>query len=629
MVLREDELIPFEPSPLRGERLLVLAPHPDDEVIGCGGLVALHARERRRIDVVVVTDGVAGRQPGDDPSIYAATRKDESSRGLAILGVGEPRFLGFSDRGLDQEADDLAVALREVLAETRPDLVLAPSPIEIHPDHRALARVLCETLSQDEQVLGDTARVAFFETSQPIRPNAIVDISEVAEAKLEAIRAHATQHESRDYERFARGLSEYRALTMPKKVAAAEAYRVFTVGEIRARSQSAVTTECGTTVPVEIAHEQLPVTVITRTRNRPALLREAIASIRAGSYPARIVVVNDGGTSVRDVVGGTDDLDLIENETSRGRAEALNAGARAARTEWVAFLDDDDLYEPEHLQVLASAAAEGRQRATYSDAISIFLVPDDRGGWTERDRLRLFAENFDADLLLIDNYIPLPTLLVRREDVLDIGGFDPDFDLFEDWDFLIRLSRRGEFRRVPRITCAIRHFEGSDSAILSSPEGSARFREAKLRLWDKHRDLLTPDAIANAWERRKARLMERHQQWIVERGRAAHLERDVDRLEREKGELIAQIGEIHESAAARVHEIGGRLAEAESLLAGASEAAEARRIRIEEMERAIDDHTRTLEALFSETDRLNELLDTIYRSKTWKLHVMLEKLRGH
>src|SRR5207244_9308974 len=110
-----------------------------------------------------------------------------------------------------------------------------------------------------------------------------------------------------------------------------------------------------------------------------------------------------------------------------------------------------------------------------------------------RSRMRIFANDFDRDLLLVDNYIPLTTLLVRRDVFLDLGGFDPAFDLFEDWDFLIRLAQRGDFVRLARITCEIRHIEGSGSITLESPEGSERFRTAKLQVWSKHRALLSDE----------------------------------------------------------------------------------------------------------------------------------------
>src|SRR5436190_24069407 len=106
MAIPEAEAIPFEPLDLRGERLLVLAPHPDDEVIGCGGLVALHLREGRKVRVVVATDG---GQAGD-----AATRQRESRAALASLGDAEIEFLNFPDRHL-AEGGGFAAALRDIM----------------------------------------------------------------------------------------------------------------------------------------------------------------------------------------------------------------------------------------------------------------------------------------------------------------------------------------------------------------------------------------------------------------------------------------------------------------------------------------------------------------------------------
>src|SRR5688500_8417482 len=138
MGIPEAEAIPFEPLDLRGERLLVLAPHPDDEVIGCGGLVALHLREKRPVVVVVATDGTkATGAPGDAIS-YRDLREAESRRGLAALGEGARiEFLRFPDRGLD---DSVAESVRKTLIDFRPDVVCLPSPVEIHPDHIALSR---------------------------------------------------------------------------------------------------------------------------------------------------------------------------------------------------------------------------------------------------------------------------------------------------------------------------------------------------------------------------------------------------------------------------------------------------------------------------------------------------------
>src|SRR5436190_7535528 len=270
MAIPEAEAIPYEASDLRGERLLVLAPHPDDEVIGCGGLVALHARERREVRVVVATDGA---EAGG-----AAAREEESRRALALLGDIGCMFLGFPDRRLADESQALKNRLREILIDFKPDLIAVPSPIEIHPDHAALARAFVDLVQQDESLFSAlaVARVAFYEVSAPIRPNTLVDISAVADLKDSAIAAHASQVALRDYVSYARGLNTYRAMTLPPPAKRAEAYFVIELPRLRTTPLSQLQS-----TKVEVEAEPLPVSVIVRTKDRPQLLKQAIDSIRA------------------------------------------------------------------------------------------------------------------------------------------------------------------------------------------------------------------------------------------------------------------------------------------------------------------------------------------------------------
>src|SRR5213596_481433 len=206
MGIPEADAIPFEPLDLCGERLLVLAPHPDDEVIGCGGLTALHLREGRRVRVVVATDGGEAGEP--------AERQRESRAAVASLGNADVEFLNFPDRQL-AGSGGFAAALRDILVDFRPDLIAAPSAIEIHPDHLALSRTLCEVIAHDAALFADLAvtRVAFYEVSHPLRPNALVDITAVADAKYAAIARHATQLAFRDYVAYTRGLNAYRGMS--------------------------------------------------------------------------------------------------------------------------------------------------------------------------------------------------------------------------------------------------------------------------------------------------------------------------------------------------------------------------------------------------------------------------------
>lgn len=608
MLLTEAEAIPYEPAHLRGERLLVFAPHPDDEVIAVGGLVALHLAEKRPVRIVVATDGAeAGSRE---------LREEETRRGLAHLGEGaDLLFLGYPDRRL---ANGVAMKLREQLVAFRPDLILVPSPLEIHPDHIALSQIFCELLQRDEFLYADlaTTRVAFYEVSSTIRPNALVDISEVAEAKYAAIAEHASQTALRDYAAYARGLNAYRTMTLPAGTKYAEGYFVADIAQFRTTTFSEWRKRIGAPQAIAVS-ETLPVSVVVRTKDRPRLLREAIDSIRATGYPCEIVVVNDGGAKP-DVDGVT----LVHHEESRGRSEAANAGVRAAANRSIAFLDDDDLFYAEHLAKLTAAA--GEHVAVYSDAVSAFF----KAGASEAHwRLRIFAQDFDRELLLIDNYIPLPTLLLQRDTFLDLGGFDPAFDLFEDWDFLIRLSQRGDFQRVPLVTCEIRHFEGGGSVVLASPEGSRRFRDAKLQVWKKHAALITNDVIAAAFERQKRRAVDLYSNAIESRGQVDALRNDVARLQREK----AAVNDLVNGYMLRVRELEGAVA----ALAAMANDYEHKTVTVERLTRENDglraanvETAEELQRARVEIGRLSGLLDMIYRSRTWKLHTMVEKMKG-
>ncbi|HEY8711218.1 MAG TPA: glycosyltransferase, partial [Thermoanaerobaculia bacterium] len=358
------------------------------------------------------------------------------------------------------------------------------------------------------------------------------------------------------------------------------------------------------------------------------LLRQAIDSVRANEHPAEIVVVNDGGAPPQ----LEQSVKLVQNERPTGRSEAMNAGVRTATTKYVAFLDDDDLYFAEHLSTLAAAAQTAPTSAAwYTDAVSTFLSMGGTGNYEKHASLRLFGGDFDRELLLIDNYIPLPTLLVERAVFLDVGGFDRQFDLFEDWDFLIRLSQRGDFTHVPRITCEIRRFEGGGSILLASPVGSQRFREAKLQVWSKHAALISNDTFANVFERQKRKSIALEASVVEEKGRRAQAENENARMEREKAQLIAEIQSMHNAINERtmyIKDLEGALQvlRREAELATSESERLLKSIGVSEASRVeAEAHVR---AAYAEIERLQGLLNMIYRSRTWKLHAMMERMRG-
>lgn len=227
----EEALIPYKASSFSARRVLVLAPHPDDEILGCGAALADLKTRGADLLVQILTDG-AGEEP--DPEIrrrIAELRLNESGVALALLGGGDLRSAGFRDRSLSAAIPELSASIERTVAGFAPDLVFCPSPVEIHPDHRAAAAALIAA-GQGAAGGSEAARllsgaiVAFFELSQPIRPNFLFDCGPHRETKRRAMAAFVSQHAERDYAGFVEGLNAYRRMTLPQGTTAAEGYFV-------------------------------------------------------------------------------------------------------------------------------------------------------------------------------------------------------------------------------------------------------------------------------------------------------------------------------------------------------------------------------------------------------------------
>jgi len=163
-------------------RVLVLAPHPDDESLGCGGAIARYSQEGATVALMVFSDGGAlDEQEGKDEHL-AAARAQETQAAAQILGIHQVSFLGLPDGRLDHYRADMRQALQQSLADFAPDLVLCPSPIDGHRDHTAVARVV---LQLHRKVPGWS--LAFYELHTPLRPNCLIDISSVITIKEQAV----------------------------------------------------------------------------------------------------------------------------------------------------------------------------------------------------------------------------------------------------------------------------------------------------------------------------------------------------------------------------------------------------------------------------------------------------------
>ncbi len=133
--------------------IVILAPHPDDETLGCGGLIATRAAEGRRVVVVVVTDGRAllrrfGIATDPTEMEVSAMRKDETRRAVDILtgGRGEIVFLDVPNEELVARTDATTQRVTALLADLKPAELYVTSPFEGHAEHvatNAIARAAC------------------------------------------------------------------------------------------------------------------------------------------------------------------------------------------------------------------------------------------------------------------------------------------------------------------------------------------------------------------------------------------------------------------------------------------------------------------------------------------------------
>jgi len=197
-------------APPKGS-VLVLAPHPDDETLACGGAIALHAAQGDPVTVVIATDGAAGDPEAHySGSEYPALRQAESRSAAQILGVTSLRFWGYPDGKL-AEATDLTDRLAEVIRDIQPALLYRPSTLEVHPDHWALAAAVDRAL---ERYRGRVAAYAY-EIWATVRPTHLLDITTVWEVKRKAAEQYQTQLRYNDYLHKISGLNAYRAIHLP------------------------------------------------------------------------------------------------------------------------------------------------------------------------------------------------------------------------------------------------------------------------------------------------------------------------------------------------------------------------------------------------------------------------------
>jgi len=184
-------------------RIVVIAPHPDDEVIGPGGML-LRARARgASVTVVYVTDGMNGPE--------AAIRRAEAQVVAKALGF-EAVFLG--ERAAAIEFSDRAVeGLARAVREAAPDVLVAPFLLDDNDDHRRVSQLLHAAVKRG--LIPAALELWAYQVYAPLAGNVVVDITEVAARKADAIRLYASEMAKRDWAHFALGVGAVSSRSLP------------------------------------------------------------------------------------------------------------------------------------------------------------------------------------------------------------------------------------------------------------------------------------------------------------------------------------------------------------------------------------------------------------------------------
>jgi LmbE family N-acetylglucosaminyl deacetylase len=190
--------------------VLVIAPHPDDESIGCGGAVVLHVARGDRVSTVFLTSGELGLK--HLPSEEARLRREaEAAEAAEVLGTEPPAFFRLPDWYLGERVGEAAALLRPLLVRDQPGAVYLPHPGDSHPDHGAALPALLAALSGS---IAPPPEIWSYEVWTPLSEyDRVVDITPVMARKLRAVRCHRSQCCGIPYDRAVRGLNLYRGVT--------------------------------------------------------------------------------------------------------------------------------------------------------------------------------------------------------------------------------------------------------------------------------------------------------------------------------------------------------------------------------------------------------------------------------
>lgn len=187
--------------------VLVIAPHPDDECLGCGGAICSHVEAGDRVAVAFLTSGERG-VPDVSPDELAPLREREAEQAAKVLGVSGTEFFRGTDSLVRKHRIQLTTQLVATLLREQPQLVYLPHPEDGHADHTVVLSMV-QTALADETL--PVPELRGYEVWAPMRfYDHTLDVTDFMPRKIRALRCHRSQLRDLNYVRAIRGLNAYR-----------------------------------------------------------------------------------------------------------------------------------------------------------------------------------------------------------------------------------------------------------------------------------------------------------------------------------------------------------------------------------------------------------------------------------
>lgn len=204
-------------------KILVFAPHPDDDVIGCGGSIAKHLKQGNKVTIVYMTSGDAGSLKYAKNELVKI-REKEARNAVKIFGVKDIIFLGNPDGYLEYNKENF-VKIINLIRQKKPNIIYIPHKYDTHKDHMNTYELVIESISRAsgswfQECNGEPWQVGTilcYEIWTPLQEISYIEnITEFIDLKIKALKQHKSQIHDIQYDEAVRCLNRYRGIMMGK-----------------------------------------------------------------------------------------------------------------------------------------------------------------------------------------------------------------------------------------------------------------------------------------------------------------------------------------------------------------------------------------------------------------------------